>query len=151
MPADNMQANMAADITGSAKQLFPLRIALAGLTGADVLTSLKPGFAFEIVKVSFAVITAVTTAAKLATLTPKISGEAITGGVLSLTSDACTPKGTVLDATEITPIPLGQSGTNQGSADDSISLTASDVTAFAEGDGDVVFLLRNREAGIPPA
>lgn len=149
MPADNMQANMAAAPNAVGKQLFSFWINLAGLTDADVLTSFVPGFKFAIESVNFAVQKAVTTAAKLATITPKISSVAISGGVLSLTSDNCTPKGVVVAGSAVVETPLGAANSNHGSATDSISLTASAVTAFVEGDGQIEVLLHNLEVGIP--
>lgn len=145
MPLDTMQSNMAADVPEVGKHTFSFRIALAGLTNADILTSFVPGFKFAIEKVMFAVQAAVTTAAKLATITPKIDAVAITGGVLALTSANCTPKGTVLTGTAVT----GASDDNLGSDTSAITLTASAVTAFVEGDGELIIILRNREVGIP--
>jgi hypothetical protein len=140
-----MQSNMAAGVPEVGKHTFSFRIALAGLTNADVLTSFVPGFKFAIEKVMFAVQAAVTTAAKLATITPKIDAVAITGGVLALTSANCTPKGKVLTGTTVT----GANDDNLGSDTSSITLTASAVTAFVEGDGELIIILRNREVGIP--
>lgn len=145
MPLDTMQSNMAAGVPEVGKHTFSFRIALAGLTNADVLTSFVPGFKFAIEKVMFAVQAAVTTAAKLATITPKIDAVAITGGVLALTSANCTPKGKVLTGTTVT----GANDDNLGSDTSSITLTASAVTAFVEGDGELIIILRNREVGIP--
>lgn len=145
MPLDNMQSNMAAGVPEIGKHTFSFRIALAGLTNADVLTSFVPGFKFAIEKVMFAVQAAVTTAAKLATITTKVDDVAITGGVLALTSANCTPKGTVLTGTTVT----GANDDNLGSDTSSITLTASAVTAFVEGDGELIVIIRNREVGIP--
>jgi hypothetical protein len=140
-----MQSNMAAGVPEVGKHTFSFRIALAGLTNADILTSFVPGFKFAIEKVMFAVQAAVTTAAKLATITPKIDAVDITGGVLALTSANCTPKGTVLTGTAVT----GANDDNLGSDTSAITLTASAVTAFVEGDGELIIILRNREVGIP--
>ena len=145
MPLDTMQSNMAAGVPEVGKHTFSFRIALAGLTNADILTSFVPGFKFAIEKVMFAVQAAVTTAAKLATITPKIDAVAITGGVLALTSANCTPKGAVLTGTTVT----GANDDNLGSDTSAITLTASAVTAFVEGDGELIIILRNREVGIP--
>jgi len=145
MPLDTMQSNMAAGVPEVGKHTFSFRIALAGLTNADVLTSFVPGFKFAIEKVMFAVQAAVTTAAKLATITTKVDAVAITGGVLALTSANCTPKGKVLTGTTVT----GANDDNLGSDTSSITLTASAVTAFVEGDGELIIILRNREVGIP--
>ena len=145
MPLDTMQSNMAAGVPEVGKHTFSFRIALAGLTNADVLTSFVPGFKFAIEKVMFAVQAAVTTAAKLATITTKVDAVAIMGGVLALTSANCTPKGKVLTGTTVT----GANDDNLGSDTSSITLTASAVTAFVEGDGELIVIIRNREVGIP--
>lgn len=158
MPADSMQANMAATPNKVGLQKFTFWVNLAGLTNAAVLTAFKPGFKFSLDKVEFSVQKAVTTAAKAATITPTISGEAIRGGVLSLTSANCTPKGTIVAASAITDIPIRTSpdtsaqvdnDTNHGDANDTITLTASSVTAFVEGDGELILSIHNEEVGIP--
>lgn len=145
MSLDNMQANMAAGQPEVGRHTFSFRITLANLTNANVMTNFVPGFRFSIEKVMFAVETAVTTAAKLATITPKINNIAISGGVLSLTSANCTPKGTIVVGTAVT----GVNDDNDGSNTASITLTASAVTAFVEGSGELIIILKNREVGSP--
>lgn len=106
---------------------FP--ITLANITGAgDVLTNWTPGFAGTITGVSFAVTTAVTTAAKAVTLNLEIGTTNVTGGVVSLTSANCTPLGAVIAGTAVT-------AANFFTATDTISIEAASVTAFAEGAG----------------
>lgn len=144
MPLDTMQADMASDVPRGGTHPFSFHISLAGLSNADLLSTIVPGYKFAIEKVMFGVQTAATTAAKAATITPKISGVAVSGGVLSLTSANCTPKGNVVNGSEISD----SSPDNEGSETDSISLTASGVTSFVEGDGEIVMILRNREAGL---
>jgi hypothetical protein len=68
------------------------------------------------------------TAAKAADLNLEINSSNVTGGVLQLTSANCTPKGSKVGAAAIT-------GNNVFGAEDSISIEASNVTAFAEGEG----------------
>jgi hypothetical protein len=116
-------------------QLF---VNLADLSNADLVTSYKPGFKFQILGLDFVVEKAVTTAAKAATLTPKITGVAITGGVLALTSANCTPQGVDVPATAITAL-------NTGTSSDTISITASAVTTFVEGAGWIMIKIRNVE------
>lgn len=111
-------------------------IDLASITAADVITSFPPGVSGTIEYFGFIVDKAVTTASKLATLTPKINGTAVTGGALALTSANCTPKGTLVDAAAIT-------GANVVSRSSLLSVTASAVTAFAEGTGNLVMRIRN--------
>jgi hypothetical protein len=111
---------------------------LADLAAADLITNFTLGYKFKILAVNFIVEKAATTAAKAVTLTPKISGVAVTGGVLSLTSANCTPQGTVINATTVT-------GSNTGSAAATLSVTGSAVTAFVEGAGWLVLRIQNMD------
>jgi hypothetical protein len=115
---------------------IPLYVNLADLANHDVLTAYTPGYAFKILGMSFAVEKAATTAAKLATLTPYISGAAVTGGVISLTSANCTPQGAVIAGTTVT-------AANTGSSASTISITGSSVTAFVEGAGWILLQVQN--------
>src|SRR3990172_749920 len=141
MPADNMQENMAANPSLLGMHEFSFHVNLANVTAAAMLSSFVPGYKFAIKSVRFAVETAVTTAAKAATLTPTISGATVTGGVLALTSANCTPKGVIVSGTSVT----GANRDNEGSETDSVTVTASSVTAFVEGQGELVVTLLNRE------
>lgn len=116
----------------------PLYVNNADLAAADLLTTYTPGYAFKILGVAYGVEKAVTTGSKLATLTPKISGVAVTGGVLSLTSAALTPQGAVVAATAVT-------AANTGAATDTISITGSAVTAFVEGGGWIFLKIQNMD------
>lgn len=109
---------------------------LAGISAADLVTSFSPGHRFKIVSVVAVSVVAPTTAAKLATITPYISGTAVTGGVLSLTTAALATKGTVLAASTVT-------ANNEGSATDTITLTGSAVTAFVEGSANIILRIQN--------
>lgn len=113
-------------------------INLADLANADLLTAYPLLYKFKILSVSFGVEKAATTAAKLATLTPKISGVAVTGGVLSLTSANMTPQGVVVAGTAVTAANTGASGAT-------ISITGSAVTAFIEGSGWVLITVQNMD------
>jgi hypothetical protein len=135
---------MAAGVPEGGKHTFSFRVNLAGVSAADLITNFIPGFKFAIEKVMFVVQAAVTTAAKAATLTPKINTVAISGGVLALTSANCTPKGTTVYGTAVT----GANKDNEGDETAAIAVTGSLVTAFVEGDGELVIVLRNREAGL---
>lgn len=110
-------------------------VTLANVANGDLVAALPLGFGGRISKISFLVTSAVTTASKAATLTPKIGSTALTGGVLSLTSANCTPIGTVVAATAITAL-------NTFVSTDTITITASSVTAFVEGEGVLVISLR---------
>ena len=114
--------------------ILSIPVKLAKVSAADVVTSYVPGFAGSIKKVSFVVTDPVTTASKAATLNLEIGTTDVTGGVLSLTSANCTPLGAVINGTAVT-------GNNVFSATDSISVEASSVTAFAEGEGVLLIVL----------
>lgn len=109
--------------------VIALPITLANVANGDVLTTWTPGFAGKIIRVSFAVTTAVTTPAKAATLNLEIGTTDLTGGTVALTSANCTPLGAVI-ANAANP-----SAGNTFTATDTISVEASSVTAFAEGAG----------------
>lgn len=110
-------------------RVIAIPITLANITGAgDVLTTWTPGFAGKITKVAFAVTTAVTTAAKAATLNLEIGTTNVTGGEVALTSANCTPLGAVVAGAAVT-------AANTFTASDTISIEAASVTAFSEGAG----------------
>lgn len=98
------------------------------------VASFKPKFAGRIKSTSFSVDVPATTAAKAATLTPKIAGTATTGGAIALTSANCTPVGNEIDGTAIT-------AANTFTAGQTITIAASAVTAFVEGSGTLVLEL----------
>lgn len=110
----------------------------ADIANGDLLTNYVPGYAFKIEKVDWRQQKAVTTAAKLATLNLEIGTTNVTGGVISLTSAACTPAGVAVAGTAVT-------ADNVGSATDSFSIEASSVTAFVEGSGWLLIQIRNLE------
>jgi hypothetical protein len=68
----------------------------------------------------------------LATLTVGISGVAVTGGVMALTTANQNTIGGTVAASAITALNLGAAGST-------LEVTASAVTAFVEGDGWVEF------------
>lgn len=106
--------------------------ALSAIADAGVLARLTPGVAGRIIGTEFQVTTAVTTAAKLTTLTPKIGATPVGGGILALTSATCTPIGAkVVGTTVLTANSFG--------ATDEITVVASSTTAFVEGAG-VLFI-----------
>ena len=111
---------------------------LAGISAADIVTGLTLGHKFKILAVKAISIVAPTTASKLATVTTYISGTAVTGGVLSLTTAALATKGTVLAGSTVT-------AANVGSETDTITLTGSAVTAFVEGSVSIVLTIQNLE------
>lgn len=99
----------------------------------DVVTNYTPGFAGSIKKVYFVTGTTVaSTAAKAATLNLEIGTVNLNGGVVSLSSvvgsETCNVIGKVTYGTPI-------AGSNSFSKTDTISVEASSVTQFTQGDG----------------
>jgi hypothetical protein len=101
-------------------------IVLVRHANGSIAARFTPGFAGRIKKLSAYVIDPVTTGAKLATFTPAIGGVATTGGALALTSANCTPVGAKVDGSAVT-------AGYDFAATDEITLVASAVTAFVEG------------------
>jgi len=107
-------------------------VILSKHSNSSVAARLTPGFAGKIRKISFSVTDPVTTGSKLATFTPAIAGVSVTGGALALTSANCTPVGAKVDGSAITAL-------NSFTAAQEITIVASAVTAFIEGQG-VIYL-----------
>jgi hypothetical protein len=101
-------------------------IVLSKHANGSIAARFTPGFAGRIKKLSAYVIDPVTTGAKLGTFTPAIGGVATTGGALALTSANCTPVGAKVDGSAVT------AGYDFADTDE-ITLVASAVTAFVEG------------------
>jgi hypothetical protein len=120
---------------------LPFFVNLPNISAAatSIINAYVVGHAFKVMAVNFISEKAVTTAAKAVTLTPAITGVAVTGGVLALTSANCTPTGHIVAASTIT-------GLNTGSATDTLTLTSSANTVFIEGTGWIVFRIQNMEA-----
>jgi hypothetical protein len=100
---------------------------LASITGAgDVMTEVVIPHAFRVLRFDASVKVPVTTAGRSATLNLEIGTTDVTGGVLALTSANCTPLGAKIVGSSIT-------AGSTGSANALLSVEASGVTAFAEG------------------
>ncbi|TGP93839.1 MULTISPECIES: hypothetical protein [unclassified Mesorhizobium] len=130
-------ASGAAGGAGHGIQVLPFFFNLAEIAAnGDLLTNYVPGYNFKIEKVDWRQSKAVTTTAKLATINIEINTTDLTGGVVALTSAACTPAGVAVAGTAVT-------ANNVGGPTDSFSIEASGVTAFAEGSGWLLISLRN--------
>jgi len=116
------------------KSILSIPVKLSKVANGDLLTQFTPGFPGRIVKASFAVTDPVTTASKAASINLEIGSTNLTGGVIDLTSANCGTLGTVVDGSEIT-------GNNVFDSDDTISIEASGVTAFAEGEGVLLIVI----------
>jgi len=105
---------------------YTVPVILSSATTSAVVARFTPGMSGTINRMNASVIQAVTTTAKLATLTPNISAVAVSGGVLALTSTALATLGASVSGTAV-------AGTNTFTASQEITVTASSVTAFTEG------------------
>lgn len=117
------------------RSILTIPIKLAKLANGDIVTTFTPGFAGTIEKISFVVTDPATTADKAATLNMEIGTTNLTGGVLSLTTVACGTLGKVTDATAIT-------ASNAFKDNDTISVEASSVTKFVEGEGALLIVVK---------
>jgi hypothetical protein len=107
------------------------------IANGDLVTQFTPGFAGKMKKwywIQGGV--PVTTGGKAATLNLEINAVNVNDGsgtnsTIALTSAACTPMGIVIAGSVI-------GGANCFSESDTISVEASSVTAFSEGDGQLV-------------
>jgi hypothetical protein len=115
-----------------------LPVSLAGVTAADVITSLVVGHKFKLRNAQFVTDVVASTSGKAATLDFKIGSTPITGGSLALTTAGCDTKGKVTAGVAISAL-------NAGSAVDTVSVVASAVTAFVQGSGYIVLTIEQVE------
>lgn len=118
--------------------IVPFWISLPTIADGDLITNYTPGFAGKVLSIDFITDVAVTTAAKTTALHCEIGAVATTGGVLTITSAAATPKGAEIAGTAIT-------AANSFTAAETLSLVAASTTTFVEGTGWVVLTLENSE------
>lgn len=122
--------------------LIPIPVPpLAGITAADIITEMYPGIEGDIEFAEFVTTVAVTTASKAATLNFEIDSTDVTGMTLGLTSATVTPKGKVL------PFALPTAAYTL-SRTSKLSLEASSVTAFSEGEGYINLYVREAAAAL---
>lgn len=101
-------------------------VVLVNHSNTSVAARFTPGYAGKIRKITASVTDPVTTGAKAATFTAAVAGTPTTGGALALTSANCTPVGAKVDGSAIT-------AANAFTAAEEITIVASSVTAFVEG------------------
>lgn len=106
---------------------------LATITAADIVTEMYPGIAGVIEYWEFVTTIAASTASKLATLNLEIDTTDVTGSI-ALTTATVTPKGTILGA--------ACTANNTLTETSKLSVEASAVTAFSEGEGYLVVYIR---------
>ena len=114
---------------------------LSALANSQVYKIAVP-FAFTVTAALLRVGNPATTAGGAATLTPRIAGTAITGGVISATGTYAA--GATQAGTAIT-------GLNVGTAGQTLEIAVSAVTAFTEGTGWVEFTVTNEDAAATTA
>jgi len=125
---DSVEAGKGGDVAprgSGVKHLFFV-FNLLNIADGDVLTDLPLGFAGKFLDIDAYVITPVTTAAKLSTLSLEIGATAVTGGAVALTSANCTPIGAKVSGSAIT-------GANSFGIGDTMTIVAASTTAFVEG------------------
>lgn len=135
-PAGTKVAFNADQRDGNDIVLMQIPIDLVSIAAAgDVMTDIRPGVYGTIEYWEFVVTKPVTTAAKLATLNLEIDATNVTGGAIALTSAAATPLGKVIPGAAIT-------AANVLTPESTLSIEASAVTAFSEGQGFVNIRIR---------
>lgn len=137
--ANVVYAEQRASLRNPNAQILSFAVTLAAIAAGQTVAAFAPGFTGHISRLEFIVAAPATTAAKAATITPRITpsggaAAAVTGGVLALTSANCTPNGAKVAGTTVT-------AGNFFGPQDSIDLTASAVTAFVEGTGTLLLYL----------
>lgn len=95
------------------------------ITGNVLLYTYTPTYAYKILRISASIVSAITTGGRAATLTTAIAGTPTTGGVVTLSGAYA------LGAEQ--PSSAAVTAANTGTAAQAITITASSVTAFAEG------------------
>lgn len=121
---------------GVGECLIAFYLNMADITAVDIINGYTPGFAFKILGLTLHMVKAVTTGGKAATLTPKINGVALTGGVLALS-------GTYALNQQIQGAAI--SGLNTGTSASTLTLTGSAVTPFTEGEGWIIIRIQNMD------
>lgn len=111
---------------------------MSGWTAADIVTETYPGIDGDLEYAEFVTTVAVTTAGKAATLNFEIGTTDVTGMTLALTSANATPKGTVLGF----GLPTAAYTLSRSSK---LSVEASSVTAFSEGEGYLNLYIRETQ------
>ncbi len=120
------------DSAGNERALWSFSVDLADITAAELIR-FTPEVAGTIVAAYAVVDAAVTTAAKLATLSLAVNA-GTAAGTIALTSAAATPANKIIAGSTTT-------ANNTFDADDDLVITASAVTAFVEGKITIYVLL----------
>jgi predicted RecA/RadA family phage recombinase len=128
-------STFAADV---ATTVLTIPVQLADIANAAAYAIDVP-FAGKLTGINFRAVKPASTAAKLATLQVQVAGTSLTGGVLSLTTAAVNAAGAQVAGTAIT------AGTQTFTANQTVGVLASSVTAFVEGDGFIELTVVNTD------
>jgi hypothetical protein len=116
---------------------FSIPFRAAAITGNVLLFTYTPAFAFKIIRISASVVDAITTGGRAATLTTAIGGTPTTGGVVVMSGAYA------LGAQQASSAAI--TAANVGTNVQAITITASAVTAFAEGGFIVEMQIQNMD------
>lgn len=108
----------------------------ATIANGDLLTAYTPGFAFKVLKVDARCANPVTTGAKAADINLEIGTTNLTGGVVALAGTYAI--GAAQAGTAVT-------ANNTGTAADTVSIEAANVTAFTEGAFWIIVSIQNMD------
>ena len=115
---------------------FEFHVNLVTISGADVVSAFTPGFAGKIIKMYWVTNTVTTDINGAATFKPYIGSLLVSGGVVTIghvAGDQAT-LGLVVNGTSVI-------GSNVFSNIDTLKIVASSVTAYDDGDGQLVLVL----------
>ena len=113
----------------------------SAITAADILVDFVPGHNFKLVGTSATASTVASTASKAATITPKVDGTLVNGGVLTLTTAALATLGA-----QVTGSAIADQNMPIGTPTSKIRLTASSVTTFVEGATMIYLFIQNLDS-----
>jgi len=113
----------------------------SAIAAGDILVDFVPGHNFKLVGTSATASTVASTASKAATITPKVDGNTVVGGVLALTTAALATLGAQVAGSAIADqnMPIGTPTSK-------IRLTASSVTTFVEGATMIYLFIQNLDS-----
>lgn len=116
--------------------VMSIPVKMANIADGDIVKAFTPGFAGVIQKVWFVVTDPTTTAAKASTLNVDIGTTPTTGGAIALTSANTNALGDVVNGSAIT-------AANTFTNTDTLKVVAASTTAFVEGEGVLMIVLKS--------
>lgn len=118
----------------------PISIPLANIAAGHIVAGVKPGHNGKILGIGAFPTTVATTASKAATLTPTISGTAVSAPAVTLTSANMGTLGAAATETDAT-VTAAPTFTST----DTIGIDASAVTTFVEGTGAIYMIIQDTD------